>query len=180
MSIPTKKNVFVLLLSIFFCGEVTSAGSESMKSSTDSLAVGKNVIDLWAQSMDEAEKSIYIATYKLTSKTALKSLLEAKNRGVEIKLIFDEEEAISSKSLVGKAKTSGLNVSLWQTKNQGKLHAKLCIIDEKRVIFGSFNLTDSAEEENFELFYITEDQKVLEDAMNAWNIINSIVRKTGN
>lgn len=151
-----------------------------MKNSADSLKVGKNVIDSWTQAIDTAEKSIHIATYKLTSKTALKSLLNAKKRGVEIKLIFDEEAANLSKSLVRKAAESGLDVSFWSTQDEGKLHTKLYIIDEKKVIFGSFNLTKSAEDENFELFYITEDEEVLEDALNAWNLINSIVRKTGN
>ena len=180
MSIPKKNVLLIPVIFCYFFGGVIELGSEPLKNGEKSLIVGKNVVNRWVNFVDSAEKSIYIATYKLTSKTALKALINAKKRGVKVRLILDGEAAQSSKSLAGKAGEAGIEVLTWKSDKNGKLHTKLYIIDETKAMFGSFNLTKSAETENYELFYICDEKAVVKEAMEAWESILKIARNSGN
>ena len=145
-----------------------SYGAEDNQIKGDSIIIGENVVDTWLKAVDDAEESIYIATYKLTSKSALKALVKAHKRNVEIKLILDGEAAGKKKSLAREAVRYGLEVTLWPSDTLGKLHTKLYIFDGRRVIIGSFNLTESAEKGNTELLFSAEDETIVQDCISAW------------
>ena len=143
---------------------------------SDELIVGKNILEAWLKAVENTRESILIANYKLTSTAALVALVEAHKRGVAIKVILDGKEADKEKSLALEARRAGLDVERWPTEAMGKLHAKFSIFDQNRVIFGSFNLTESAEENNTEVFFSTDDPRVVQDFISAWKGLQESVR----
>ena len=137
--------------------------------------VGRNPISTWVQAVDEAEEAIWVVNYKLSSESALEALIAAQRRGVQVEIILDGKAARKGSSLAMPAKQEGLDVTLWPTGTLGKLHAKFTIFDSRKAIFGSFNLTDSAEKENTELFYCTADPNVVGDLLSAWQTLHKLV-----
>lgn len=134
----------------------------------DKFIVGKNVLKVWKEFVENAADSVYIIAYKLTSKEALKSLIEAKERGVNVKMVLDGSAALDRKSLAKQAIRSGLDVEFWPTKSNGKLHTKLSIFDKKFIVIGSFNLTESAELRNTEALFAVDDEQHVMYALETW------------
>jgi hypothetical protein len=130
--------------------------------------VSDKVIEDWCDAVSDARQEILIAAYKLTSETALQSLLERQSDGVDVRLILDEAASRKPGSLALKARIAGLDVSFWPSEKRGKLHVKLTVIDRRLVIFGSFNLTESAEKTNTELFYQSAQESLVFQALERW------------
>nr|WP_232515420.1 phospholipase D family protein [Candidatus Erwinia haradaeae] len=95
-----------------------------------------------------AKKSIDLAAYSFTSKPVALALIEAKNRGVNIRLVADK------KSNSGKytAVTYLINhhVSVRLNAKYSIMHNKFMIIDGVSVETGSFNYTQNAAFHNAE------------------------------
>ncbi len=118
------------------------------------------------KSIELAKNSIDIAIYSFTHKKISKKLKDASKRGVKIRIIFDEElnnEQNKYSKLPNLAKIKNINCKLIKGKYQknrdyfGKMHNKFAIIDEKKVIFGSANFSNSAFSLNYEILYIKDD-----------------------
>lgn len=176
--------VLLMVLSVLLI-RFSSVNAYDGQMQNDELIVGKNILEAWLKAVENARESILIATYKLTSTTALDALVKAHKRGVAIKLILDGKEANKKKSLAFEARLAGLDVESWPTETLGELHAKFSVLDDKRVIFGSFNLTESAEVRNIEVFFSTDDLGVVQDFISAWKGLQESVRsanlpKSGN
>ncbi len=166
--------IFVLLaicLANFASSNPTDTGETQTEN--DTLIAGENVIEAWSGWVEEARSTIHIAMYKLTSRTALKALIAARQRGVEVRLVLDGKAAADKASLAGEAASAGLDVVLWPSSLYGKLHTKLTILDRESVILGSFNLTESAEERNTEVLLYTRDKSVVKDSFSAWESLHS-------
>ncbi|MDP6156748.1 MAG: phospholipase D-like domain-containing protein [Candidatus Thermoplasmatota archaeon] len=117
--------------------------------------------------IDEAATSIHIAMYLVvignTVETLIDKLVTAQDRGVEIKIILDNdnddednpgEEDYAETYL----KDRGLTVKLDTAPKM--LHSKLLIIDNRTVIIGSTNWSDNSIENNNEANARIDDQKV--------------------
>jgi phosphatidylserine/phosphatidylglycerophosphate/cardiolipin synthase-like enzyme len=69
--------------------------------------------------------------------------------------VFENTGSETQYSEYGKMKQAGLDV--WQDGNPYLMHHKVFIIDGKTVVFGSFNFSQNAEEENDENLLIVDD-----------------------
>ncbi|OWZ25339.1 PLD-like domain protein [Wolbachia endosymbiont of Wuchereria bancrofti] len=76
------------------------------------------------------------------------SLVEAKKRGVDIKIILDKSQLHSKHSVMHKLFEEG--IPIWIDYKAEIAHNRILIIDDHKVITGSFNLSDTAEERNAE------------------------------
>lgn len=77
------------------------------------------------------------------------SLVRAISRGVIVSAL------VNSKSLADTLRKVGVDVKVVNTKNL--MHAKIIIIDEKDVVIGSHNYTQSAFTTNFEFSVLLDD-----------------------
>lgn len=99
----------------------------------------------------EARHSIRMAAYGLTSNPIGKALVEAKKRGVDVRVVVDKEHngrRDGANSVVSFLAANGIPVRIdTAVKIQ---HNKLIIVDEQSVQNGSFNFTAAAQTSNAE------------------------------
>ncbi|GAB6189370.1 hypothetical protein JCM30566_11090 [Marinitoga arctica] len=98
--------------------------------------------------INNAKKSIHVMIFTFSKKEIAESLINAKNRGVDVKIIAEEYQSNYSWAQINYLKQNGVNVIL--DKNDRTFHHKVMIIDENITITGSFNFTNSAQYNNDE------------------------------
>lgn len=102
------------------------------------------------RTLDDAHESIRLMGYSFTSPEVVKSLVAAKRRGVDVRVVVDE------KGNRNKASQAAMNVVVnagipLRTNGQYKImHDKVIITDGQNVELGSFNYSRSAAESNSE------------------------------
>jgi len=116
---------------------------------------------MWALKLIErANKSIHIAVYVMKYDSneppssdpvnmLLLKLVEAKNRGVDVKVVVDDATLRSYPMTIQYLKTNGISVRL-DPKGGVTTHAKIVIVDGEWIIIGSHNWTESALSNNNE------------------------------
>ncbi len=121
-----------------------------------------------------AKKYIYIPTFVLTENRVTEELINAKKRGVDVKIIIDALNASSRYSKHQILRNSGVLV---KTENYaGKMHSKSMIVDDEYVLIGSMNFSYSGENKNDENLVVIRDTEMAKFYKNfflyQWNKID--------
>ena len=117
-------------------------------------AISRHIIPL----IKNAKHYVYVPVFVVTHKDFTNALIEAKQRGVDVRLIVDATSAGSKYSSVKNLRDNGVLV---KTENRaGKMHMKSIIVDDKYVVLGSMNFTKSAENYNDENVLIISNPKL--------------------
>jgi len=95
-----------------------------------------------------AKDSIYIPIFYLTHKELSQDLIEAKKRGVTIKILLDASAAQNRYSTHHDLRENGIAIKV--ENFGGKMHCKSMIIDESHIISGSMNFTKAGNSKNDE------------------------------
>lgn len=116
-------------------------------------------IDAIIPLINNAKKYIYIPAFLVTYKELAESLIAAKNRGVDVKIILDATNTHQgSHSKLNELRKAGIQV---KTENwAGKLHSKSIIIDDIYTIIGSMNFSRSGQSSNDENLLIIKDPQI--------------------
>lgn len=108
--------------------------------------------------IDKSKTYVYIPIFYLTHKQLTNSLIQAKKRGVDVKIIIDATNAHAHYTVHKILRSANIPV---KTENKaGKMHAKVIIIDDKYSIIGSMNFTKSGEKYNDENMVIIENPEI--------------------
>lgn len=105
-----------------------------------------------------AKKYIYIPIFYLTHKELSARLIEAKKRGVDIKIILDASAANNKYSTHKELRKYGIEVKV--ENFGGKMHAKSMIVDDAYVVGGSMNFTKAGVESNDENTLVIQNDKL--------------------
>lgn len=108
--------------------------------------------------VNSAKNEIYIPAFLITHKGLTNALLNAHKRGVTVRLIIDATNTNTRNSTLTTLRANGISVKV--ENYAGKMHSKVIIIDEKYVITGSTNFSNSGENKNDENMIIIENQKI--------------------
>jgi len=119
----------------------------------------------------QAQKSIDIAMYSITSREIAQAIVKAKGRGVKVKIVLDKSQILEhfskSKYLINK------DVDVKFHLGPGLMHDKFAVIDDHILLTGSFNWTASGEMKNSEnLLVLTDDrlaQKYTKQFKHLWS-----------
>lgn len=110
--------------------------------------------------IDSAQDSVYVEVYILTSSKVVDSLISAHMRGVDVKVILEERVSGNTNSL-SFSRLSGAGVdACWATEAYKLTHSKLIIVDGRKALVGSHNLSNSALNYNRELSVLLEGNAV--------------------
>lgn len=103
--------------------------------------------------INQARRQILVQSYTFTHKTIARALINAQQRGVQVRIIADKEQ----NNLVKYSQIPGLataGVAVWLDGEHLAAHNKVMVIDaessEAVVITGSFNFTGAAQYRNAE------------------------------
>ena len=129
------------------------------------------------RNLQEAKNEICIAMAWFTSKNIMKVLNELKNRGVDIKIIIDNNRINGRNN----------NLRLWNSCNILKMvdvnrpgskynnymHNKYCIIDDITVIDGSYNWSENAKYNLEHIIVIKDENTVKKYKQGFYKIFNN-------
>lgn len=114
--------------------------------------ITNNVLPL----IQNAKKYVYIPTFIITHEELTNELINAKKRGVDVKLIIDATNVYSRKSKIKELRSAGVPVKV--ENYAGKMHSKSIIIDDEYIVAGSMNFSNSGENKNDENVLIIENK----------------------
>lgn len=108
--------------------------------------------------VNNSQKYVYIPAFLITHEGLSQALINAHKRGVDVKLIVDATNSSSGRSAVRFLRNAGVPVKV--ENYAGKMHSKSIIIDDKYIVTGSMNFSNSGEKKNDENTLIIEDNRL--------------------
>lgn len=121
-------------------------------SPTDKI-ITRHIIPL----INNAQTYIYVPAFTITHNGFAQALIKAKQRGVDVKIISDATNPSSRNSKIKLLRTEKIPVKI--ENYAGKIHSKSIIIDDKYIVVGSANFSNSGENHNDENSLIIENQR---------------------
>jgi len=126
-----------------------------------------------------ANKSIYVVMYVVKYdprepndpvNTLLRILANMSSRGLDVRVVVDDETYNSYPETVEFLKSSGVAVKLDESKSR-TTHAKIVIVDNATAVLGSHNWTESALAYNREASIVTDCPSVVESLLRYFSDI---------
>ncbi len=157
-----KRTVIILVISLIFIFPFdTLAKTEVYFSLYDDpeAVIIKNI--------DVAEEFISIAMYTFTDVDIAQAILEARDRGIDIKILLDRSQVKAKYSRSRYFVQNGIEVRI--SSNSYIMHNKFAVIDNEIVITGSYNWTASAGERNDENLLVIDDNYIVERYQDQFN-----------
>ena len=157
-----KRIVIILIISLVFVFSLNAlAKTEVYFSLYDDpeAVIIKNIA--------EAEEFISIAMYTFTDIEIAQAILEARDRGIDIKIYLDRSQVKAKYSRSRYFVQNGIEVRI--SSNNYIMHNKFAVIDNEIVITGSYNWTASAGERNDENLLVIDDNYIVERYQDQFN-----------
>ncbi|MBB3129018.1 phosphatidylserine/phosphatidylglycerophosphate/cardiolipin synthase-like enzyme [Paenibacillus rhizosphaerae] len=146
-------------------GDPANKGAVTEGSSADVQALftseGEHPEEAIVQLIEEAKSSLDIAVYSISYEPVVTAIIDAADRGVQVRLITDRghaEEKGKQKKALKRIREAGVPVKV--NAHQGKMHLKMLIADHSRVEAGSMNYLESSARENDDVALIIKDAAV--------------------
>ena len=111
--------------------------------------------------LQKAKKSVHFMAFSFTSDKIAEMMIAKHKEGVPIYGIFEKKGSDDKYSQYVKMKIEGLPVKI--DNNKFFMHHKVIIIDEVRVITGSYNFSKSANKKNDENILIIDNKDIAAD-----------------
>jgi phosphatidylserine/phosphatidylglycerophosphate/cardiolipin synthase-like enzyme len=125
----------------------------------------EDVEGLIVQTLEGAQSQILVQAYLLTSRKIAATLVAARRRGVEVRVLADAEQHTRAGSASRLAELAAAGVGVWLETRYQNAHNKIIVIDagtsRATVITGSFNFTWAAQNKNAENILIVRNNQPL-------------------
>lgn len=109
---------------------------------------------------DHATRYIYVAVYGLTSPLAVKGLVAAKKRGIDVRIITDRERLNDQKQQAAVETLHLAGIPILVNQHDGLMHFKQVVIDDELNASGSMNYTGSGNRYNDERLDVIRDHAI--------------------
>lgn len=127
--------------------------------------------------LDAIQKSrqrIDVAVYHITSTELARALVAAKDRGVRVRILTDQEKARARGPATRIFLAAGLSVRTLGVIEQSLMHHKFAVFDNRVVATGSYNWTQTAERANYENLVLLDDPETVvrftEEFQRLWRL----------
>lgn len=126
----------------------------------------------------KAKKSLVVAVFTLTNDDLANEIRKANKRGVDVRIISDDELMKMQGSDVKNMYQEGIEVRV-DLDSRAQMHHKFCVIDEYLLITGSFNWTKQAVNKNQENLVVMDDpqlaQQYIKEFDRMWKLFEPSV-----
>ena len=109
---------------------------------------------------DHAHRYIYVAVYGMTFPPIVKALIEAKKRGVDVRVITDRGQANDPKQRRALDLLHSAGIPIRVNQHDGLMHLKQVVIDDEINTTGSMNHTTSGHRYNDERLDVIADRAI--------------------
>lgn len=113
------------------------------------------------RAIETSQRNIDIAVYSFTAAELAEALYAAMARGVRVRVLVDRERAESGGSGIRGLRLNGVPVRSLGVPEQSLMHHKFAVFDERLVVTGSYNWTNSAEHANYENLVVLDEPEVV-------------------
>ena len=121
----------------------------------------------------QAKRYIYVSVYGLTYPRAVQALVAAKKRGVDVRMLTDQERTQEAKQRTALETLRLAGIPIRVNQHEGLMHLKQVVIDDEINTSGSMNHTTSGNSYNDERMDIITDHvislKAREQFLSLWN-----------
>jgi phosphatidylserine/phosphatidylglycerophosphate/cardiolipin synthase-like enzyme len=116
---------------------------------------GQDCAAVIADAIAGSRTTIRVQAYSFTDPDIAAALIAAYRRGVDVRVIIDRQHAFEKGGMMPALAQAGIPVSV--DPIAGLAHSKVMIIDDRIVITGSYNFTESAAHRNAENLLVVSD-----------------------
>lgn len=109
--------------------------------------------------IQSAVTQLQICVFTISDDVISDSLLLAHKKGLDIKIITDNDKSLDEGSDIEQLAKAGIPIKMDRTSNH--MHHKFMVADNKTVLTGSYNWTRSAARFNHENILLTNEAKVV-------------------
>ncbi len=109
--------------------------------------------------LHSAVESLDVCVFTITDNSIAQAILEAKQKGVEVRILTDDDKSLDRGSDIEKLRSHDIPVKT--DHSDAHMHHKFAIIDRKVLINGSFNWTVSATKRNQENLVISKERELI-------------------
>jgi phosphatidylserine/phosphatidylglycerophosphate/cardiolipin synthase-like enzyme len=135
-------------------GTASSANIEVLYAPTDAP------LDRLVALYQQARRYIYVSVYGLTSPRAVEALVAAKKRGVDVRMLTDQERTQEIKQHTALLTLRLAGIPIRVNQHDGLMHLKQVVIDDEINASGSMNHTTSGNVYNDERMDIIIDRAI--------------------
>lgn len=130
------------------------------------------------QAIDQANTNINLLGYAFTSKPITQALIQAKQRGVKIRIVLDHSQQFQKHAQDVIRQLYKAKIEVRFDHSVAIAHNKVLIIDEVLVITGSYNWSHAAEFKNAENLVFIPSKEISKQYsqyfITRWNVSNPI------
>ena len=108
-----------------------------------------------------AQQTIRLAGYSFTSPAVVKGLLDAKRRGVDVRVLLDDKGNRGAASLLAMKMITEANIPLSVISTYAIHHDKYIVVDSRHTETGSFNYSQAAARSNSENVLVLWNNEVI-------------------
>lgn len=109
--------------------------------------------------INHENKRVWVQAYYLTSRDIINAIINAKERGADVKIILDKSQDRGKRISVIKA-IGRHAIPVWVDNTVSIAHNKVIILGDNEVITGSYNFTLSAQNKNAENMLIIKSPQI--------------------
>ena len=109
--------------------------------------------------IEKAKHDMQVCVFTITDDRLSRALIDARKRGVAIRVISDDDKAFDPGSDVDLLKSKGIEVRFDHGKQH--MHHKFVVFDKRVLATGSYNWTRTAASENYENIVITDEPRLV-------------------
>lgn len=137
----------------FHSNKILTENSSGIYFSPQNKTIQNTILPL----IRNSKNYIYIPAFLISHKEMVSELIQAKNRGVDVRIITDALNASAKYSKVRELRAAGMPVKI--ENYAGKMHSKTMIIDDRYLVLGSMNFSKSGEIKNDENLIVLENKE---------------------
>lgn len=164
--------VLSVLLLLSGCSKATST-KPSTQTETDNQTESNDQTETYLTQKDEnshevlikeintAQKNLDIAIYSITKEDIANAILDAKKKGIDVKVITDSENSKSKtqKEILDKFKQSGIPIKI--NTPTGLTNLSFTIVDNAEALGGSYNYLESVANNNDEKLMVMKKTDIV-------------------
>jgi type IV secretion system protein VirD4 len=135
---------------LYFAGAIRDQMLDEGASFEVGFSPKRNALEVVMSIIMQAEKELLVAAYSFTSKPIALALGEAKDRGVDVRLVVDETQNEEQGGYRAVDFLTSKDIPVVRCSNYAAMHHKFMVADGQHVQLGSFNYTASANSRNAE------------------------------